>query len=58
MISVKSDDVWKELEHLYENTTNIKAAVAYVTDQSVIAFGEGDIVVVDIGARVRSCVLP
>lgn len=47
MITIKSDDLWLELERLSSNTKNLKAAVAYVSDDSCITFGKGDTLVVD-----------
>ncbi len=47
MISVKSEDLWVELQKLSSESKNVKAAVAYVSDDTVIAFGDGDILVVD-----------
>ncbi len=47
MITIKSDDLWLELERLSLNTKNLKAAVAYVSDDSFIKFGKGDTLVVD-----------
>ena len=47
MVSIKSDDLWLELERLTSSTTTIKAAVAYVSDDSCISFGKGDTLVVD-----------
>ncbi len=47
MIAIKSDDLWSELERLSLNTKSMKAAVAYVSDDSCISFGKGDTLVVD-----------
>lgn len=47
MITVKSNDLWVELEKLAKKATCINAAVAYVSDDSCIAFGKGDLLVVD-----------
>ena len=47
MITIKSDDLWLELKRLAESTKNIKAAVAYVSDDSCISLGKGDTLVVD-----------
>jgi hypothetical protein len=47
MIAVKSDDLWNELEKFADHSTGIKAAVAYVSDDSSIRFGRGDVLVVD-----------
>jgi len=47
MITVKSDGLWPELQKLFKKSNNIKAAVAYVSDDSSISFGKGDILVVD-----------
>ena len=47
MITIKSDGLWLELERLTSSTRNIKAAVAYVSDDSCISFGKGDTLVVD-----------
>jgi len=47
MISVKSDDLWAQLDKLANKATSIKAAVAYVSDDSCISFGNDDVLVVD-----------
>ena len=47
MIAIKSDDLWLELGRLASSTKTIKAAVAYVSDDSCISFGKGDTLVVD-----------
>ncbi|MBU2719642.1 hypothetical protein HF563_09700, partial [Acidithiobacillus ferridurans] len=47
MIAIKSDDLWLELKRLASSTKSIKAAVAYVSDDSCISFGKGDTLVVD-----------
>ena len=47
MIAIKSDDLWLELGQLASSTKTIKAAVAYVSDDSCISFGKGDTLVVD-----------
>ena len=47
MITVKNNDLWSELQKLFKNTYSIKAAVAYVSDDSSISFGKGDVLVVD-----------
>ncbi len=47
MFTIKSDDLWLELERLASRTKSIKAAVAYVSDDSCISFGKGDTLVVD-----------
>lgn len=63
MITIKSHDLWPEIERLAKNSKNIKAAVAYVSDDSSISFGKGDVLVVDAsdssisGARTSAKVL-
>lgn len=63
MISVKSSDLWSELEKLFKTARNIKAAIAYVSDDSCISFKKGDVLVVDAsdvsisGARTSARVL-
>ena len=47
VIKIKSDDLWSELERLSKNSKSIKAAVAYVSDDSCISFGDSDFLVVD-----------
>lgn len=47
MIKVKSHDLWSELERISKNAKSKRAAIAYVSDDSVIAFGKGDILVTD-----------
>ena len=47
MITIKSGGLWLELDRLTSSTKNIKAAVAYVSDDSCISFGKGDTLVVD-----------
>jgi hypothetical protein len=47
MITVRSHDLWSELAKFADRTTGIKAAVAYVSDDTSIKFGEGDVLVVD-----------
>lgn len=47
MLTVKSNDLWNELSCLAQSSVNIKAAVAYVSDDSIISFKTGDTLVVD-----------
>lgn len=47
MFTIKSDDLWLELERLASSAKSIKAAVAYVSDDTCISFGEDDTLVVD-----------
>ncbi len=63
MISVNSSDLWFELEKLFKTTNALKAAIAYVADDSCISFKKGDVLVVDAsdlsisGARTSASVL-
>lgn len=63
MILVKSSDLWSELEKLFKTTNYLKAAIAYVADDSCISFKKGDVLVVDAsdssisGARTSASVL-
>lgn len=47
MIDVKSSELWSELKKLAKQKGSIKAAVAYVSDDSCVAFKEGDVLVTD-----------
>ncbi len=47
MLSVHSGNLWNKLKQLAKDSNKMNAAVAYVTDDSFIAFGDGDILVVD-----------
>ena len=47
MITVNSGNLWDELEKLAKQTKSLSAAVAYVSDDSIISFKKGDLLVVD-----------
>jgi len=47
MIKIKSHDLWDELEMLSKAAKSKIAAIAYVSDDSVIAFKKGDTLVTD-----------
>ena len=47
MIKILSGGLWPELAKLAKQKTCIKAAVAYVSDDSYVSFGKGDSLIVD-----------
>ncbi len=47
MIKIKSHGLWDELETLTKNSKLKRAAIAYVSDDSVISFNKGDFLVTD-----------
>ena len=47
MIEVNSDNLWHELDKLAKQSKSKQAAVAYITDDSYIAFDNGDELIVD-----------
>jgi len=47
MNRVISHNLWKEIKRLAKNANRKRAAVAYVTSDEVLKFGEGDILIVD-----------
>jgi hypothetical protein len=47
MIKIKSLDLWDELRNLSKGAKLKRAAIAYVSDDSVIVFNKGDILVTD-----------
>lgn len=47
MIRLEGSKLWARMEHLAANTNRKSAAIAYVSDDSRIQFGEGDKLVVD-----------
>ena len=47
MQSIHTDSLWTEIERLATASRYRVAAVAYVTDDEIVQFGEGDLLVVD-----------
>jgi len=47
MQSIHADDLWIEIERLATTSRYKVAAVAYVTNDEIVQFGEGDLLVVD-----------
>ena len=47
MIDINSDNLWETLSELAKNSKSKQAAVAYVTDDSLIAFEDGDLLITD-----------
>src|SRR5687768_9182913 len=47
MLRLLSDDLWSEIEARSRRRGNKLAAIAYVSSDSVIRFGDGDTLVVD-----------
>lgn len=47
MISVNSSNLWDKLSILAKESESKKAAVAYLTDDSLISFSEGDVLIID-----------
>jgi hypothetical protein len=46
-VALHSDNLWKEIKRLAKMATRCEAAVAYVSNDSVLKFGAGDTLIVD-----------